>query len=243
MGARRAHAADNRFINLLNEMGRAADQVRDIGIHSADANRLIAEIKHQLSRFEHRWPERRAQHEKAAREGGLDASSEARAWDRASQTRIVAYFCCCWPGLSLLGLVSPWFCWGAGEGLLAGTGLLAGGVRPISYHSGRIHIEDTELLLRIRRHVGHVDDAAHERRPRLFGERLKRGEVPELPLRHVDLGHLMVEHPASQHGEPAALRLDEHLIGQCFSHGPVSSMSIRRKRQARARGHVGRAAM
>jgi hypothetical protein len=46
--------------------------------------------------------------------------------DRTSQTRIVAYFYCCWPGLSLLGLVSLWLCCGAAEGLLVGAGLLVG---------------------------------------------------------------------------------------------------------------------
>jgi len=50
----------------------------------------------------------------------------SQTWDRTSQTRIVAYFCCCWPGLSLLGLASLWFCWRAAEGLLVGAGLLVG---------------------------------------------------------------------------------------------------------------------
>jgi hypothetical protein len=27
-----------------------------------------------------------------------------------------AYFCCCWPGLSLLGCGVPWFCCGFGAG-------------------------------------------------------------------------------------------------------------------------------
>jgi len=41
--------------------------------------------------------------------------------------------------------------------------------------------------------------------PGSFRERLKVGEIPELPLLHLDLGHVVVEHPSPQQGEPASL--------------------------------------
>src|SRR4030088_2068235 len=88
-----------------------------------------------------------------------------------------------------------------------------------SDHAGGILVENAEVALRVFRHVGHVDRPAHEGGPGLFGDRLEGRKVPELPLVHHDGGHLVVEHPGPQHGQPAVLRVGEHLVGQHFFHG------------------------
>jgi hypothetical protein len=45
---------------------------------------------------------------------------------------------------------------------------------------------------------------------RLLRDRLKPGEIPELPLVHRDLGHRVFEHPIAKHGQPALLGIGEH---------------------------------
>src|ERR1043166_4065298 len=80
-------------------------------------------------------------------------------------------------------------------------------------------VENPEVLLCVQRHVGNADRPAHERGPGLFREGLKVSEMPELPLLHLDLGHVDVEHPRPQHGEPASLRVVEHRLRQGLFHG------------------------
>jgi hypothetical protein len=57
-------------------------------------------------------------------------------------------------------------------------------------------IVQSEMPLRVFRHVGDANRTPHERRPGLLGRRLKKGEIPELPLFHDDFRHAVVEHPA-----------------------------------------------
>ena len=87
-----------------------------------------------------------------------------------------------------------------------------------SYGAGSPFVENAELLLHLDGHVGHANDAPHECRPRLLGDRLQLGKVPKLPLGHLDFTDLVVEHPASQHGETASFGIGEHRVRQSLPH-------------------------
>src|SRR5439155_21871304 len=79
-------------------------------------------------------------------------------------------------------------------------------------------VENPKALLSPFRHVRHAHGAAHERDPRLLGKRLKLRKVPELPLAHFDLGHLLIQDPVAEHGQPGLSGISEHLFGQSFPH-------------------------
>jgi len=53
---------------------------------------------------------------------------------------------------------------------------------------------------------------------RLLGDRLKLGKDPKLPLSHLDFADLVIEHPASQHGETASFGIGEHRLRQNLPH-------------------------
>src|ERR1035437_2443815 len=74
-----------------------------------------------------------------------------------------------------------------------------------SNRAGPALVVDAEALLRVFRHVRHAQGAPHERDPRLLGDRLQQREIPELPLAHLDLGHLVLEHPIAQRRQPGLL--------------------------------------
>src|SRR6202790_4589828 len=77
------------------------------------------------------------------------------------------------------------------------------------------------MPLRIRGHVGHADGAAHECRPGFLRDRLNLRKIPKLPLIHLDLGDFVVEHPGSQHGEAASLRIAEHRGRYALPHDSI----------------------
>src|SRR3954469_17929917 len=64
-----------------------------------------------------------------------------------------------------------------------------------------VRVEHAEALLRVFGHRGHADLAPHEGDPRLLGERLQSGKIPELPLVHFDLSDALLKHPVPQRGQ------------------------------------------
>jgi hypothetical protein len=97
------------------------------------------------------------------------------------------------------------------------------------------------MLLRIHWHVGHADYAAHKRRPWLLGDWLKVRKIPKLPFIHLDLGHVVVEYPSSQHGETASLGIGKHRTRQSFPHQNSSLVyvpEVRARQHSPIRGHA-----
>src|SRR5271156_3730862 len=88
-----------------------------------------------------------------------------------------------------------------------------------SYRSGAALIENPEMLLRLNGHVGHIDRAAHEGRPRLFRDRLKLGKIPKLLLLHLDLGDVVFQNPSTENTKPAPLGVFEHHVRKRLPHG------------------------
>src|ERR1700704_878653 len=85
-------------------------------------------------------------------------------------------------------------------------------------HARALRIVNAETLLGILGHVRHAPLPAHERDPWFLRERLKPGEVPELPLAHFNLGDPLLEHPSAERAQPGLI-VDEHFLRQCLLHG------------------------
>jgi hypothetical protein len=91
--------------------------------------------------------------------------------------------------------------------------------RPRSNSARPSLVIDPDPLLRVFGHARHVQHAAHESGPRLLGDWLEMGEIPELALAHLDLRHVIVEHPVAERHQSRLFGIGEHLFRQFHSHG------------------------